>query len=523
MALVKEEPYEEVDSLPLPLDLFLKKYSARLPQMVSVNESLYGICSGNFTEGQLLQIYFLKETSIVNLKMSQITYLVPTASSIKYSIIYNPQRNLTAAREGYKFATVGDMIKTKALPSVVSVGRTCSTSLVKGQILILKAVEILPKNVKKLKCYNVDTDKIMTLEENCKGHFTTQPFHTFLDISIILKHFQLPVTVMLHSEEEATQKWFKQELIGVIMDNYLMQSVIASFCPLDSKVDRDGCKHIMQKVPKELIEIISTVPIDVRIVSLSDEEMMQLKLNTDVLARSISPQYVKDIITNTFATVNPFQKEILKSISDEEWRKDVQCVSDTDYELLPFVDFVAKIDSNGEDIKSSTTPTAEIVVGSSPPPVPPRSSRNKKPSILKKLSSPTHNSRVFEDIIGSNVSPTRMMTYTPPMSAKTYNISPTLPETDQQYVPLSPILPPKVPNRLARSNSVGIPPNITSSYMEPIRDRSLSTIIDDGHQEAQQSELMKELEILRESNAQLVARLHGLENTLLSRSIGKFC
>ena len=531
MALVE---YEEVDSLPLPLHMFLKKYSARLPQLVAVNESLYGICSGSFTEGQLLQIYFLKETKVINLKINQISHSIPVASPIKYSILYNPQKNHAAAQDGYKFATVGDLVKSRALPSVVCVGKgfTASSSayVQKGHILIIKAIEVLPKNVKKLKCYCIHTGKVLTLDENCKGHFSTQPSLTCLDISTILNHFQLPVTVMFHSENASSSKWFKQERTGVITEHYTMQSVIASFCPLDSKVDKNGCKHIVQKVPKELVEIVSTVAIDVRIVKLSDDEMVQLKLNADVLARSISPQYVTDVITSTSASINPFQKEMLMSISSEEWRNDIHNVNDTEYEILPFNDFINKVnETDGSETttgepESPKSPTSGVI-GLSPPPVPPRTTRSKKnnPPVPERVKRTPQRSKVYEDITSNDVSGkyAHFKTHTPPMSLKImqnnnkdYELPLSFTENSgSHHQPSSPSLPPKIPDRILRSQSVMAN---NPCYNLTSKKRSQSTV-DNPEIAEGQNELMKELEVLRESNAQLVARLHGLENTLLSK------
>ena len=529
--------YEEIDSFLLSLDMFLKTYSAQLPQVVAVNKSLYGICSaGSFTKGQLLQIYFFKETKVINMKINQISYSIPVASPIKYSILYNPQGNLSAARDGYIFATVGDILKSRALPSVVCVGKefTASSStyyLQKGHILIIKAIENLPKKLKKLKCYCIHTGKILTLDENCKGHFSTQPSLTCLDISTILNHFQLPITVMFHCENASFSKRFKQERTGVITEHYTMQSVIASFCPLDSKVDKNGCKHIVQKVPKELVEIVSTVAIDVRIVKLSDDEMVQLKLNTDVLARFISPQYVTDVITNTSASINPFQQEILMSISSEEWRKDIHDVNDTEYEILPFNDFINKVnETDGSETttgepESPKSPTSGVI-GLSPPPLPPRTTHSKKnnPPVPERVKHTPQRFKVYEDITSNDVSGeyAHFKTHTPPMSLKImqnnnkdYELPLSFTENSgSHHQPSSPSLPSKIPDRVLRSQSVMAN---NPCYNVTSKKKSQSTVDNPEPIAEGQSELMKELEVLRESNAQLVAHLHGLENTLLSK------
>ena len=448
--------YEEVDSFLLSLDMFLKTYSAQLPQVVAVNESLYGICSGSFTKGQLLQIYFLKETKVINMKINQVNLLIPVASPVKYSILYNPQKNLPAARDGYIFATVGDILKSRALPSVVCVGKeftaSSSTYLQKGHILIIKAIEVLPKNVKKLKCYCIHTSKVLILDENCKGHFSTQPSLTCLDISTILNHFQLPVTVMFHCENPSSSKWFKQERTGVITEHYTMQSVIASFCPLE-------VNHIVQKAPQKLVEIVSTVAIDVRIVKLSDDEMVQLKLNTDVLARSISLQYVTDVITSTFASINPFQKEILMSISPEEWKKDIHNVNDTEYEIFEFTNKVYEADGSetttGEP-ESLKSPTSRVI-GLSPPPVLPKTTHSKKnnPPVPERV---THTPQRSKEITSNTDKYAHFKTNTLPMSLKMYDKS-------EEYIYEIPMLSTENDSLHHRTPFCSLPPKVPDNTL----------------------------------------------------------
>jgi hypothetical protein len=521
MDMLREETYEQVDSLPLPLNLFVKKYSGRLPQVIAVNESLYGICSDSFTEGQLMQVFFHKETPVIIMKRNGGKDVIPTASALKYSLLYDPQNDTHAAKTGYKFVTVADLIKCRNMPNVVYVGKSCSSSsysLQKGQILIIKSIEVVSKSVRKLKCLCIESGKLITLDENCKGHFSTQPSLTSMDISILLKHFQLPQTVLFYSTNSShpkMQRWFINDQLGTITDHYTMQSVIASFCPLDDQVDTDGCKHILQQVPTELVEILSDVAIDVRIVKLSDDEMIQLKINADILSKSLSTSCIKDVITNTLACVNPFQKELLMLLTNEEFKNNICNLDTTEYEIVPFKtnppSTINKSDVIIDNQSQQLSPTRRVTSNPPPPPIPPRPTRNKKnpPLPLK--------SKVYEDL-DSNTNHFDYITSTPPPVLKTYdNFEPLSSRKKSVGSP-----PPAVPPKVARSISTPakeqgrLRTNTNPSYHSSIRERMTTSSISGIDDVSKDGDLIKELETLRESNAMLVQRLQGLENSLLS-------
>ena len=328
MALSSQGFYEEPDTFPMSLSVFLERYGTKLPQVVAVNESIYGVCDGSLRNDQPLQIYFKREAKVVNVRLSRHNYIIPVGLQLKASVLYNPHNNLEKAKEGYYFATVADLIKAVPQPSVVSVGKNwmpsndSSQSLEKGQILLIKGIDLSDRKGKMLNCINIESNTLVCLEDTCKGHFTTQPSLIAVDLKLLLQYIKLPIQVSIHHEDPKFQKWLKNE-IGVINDHYVLQSIIAS---------TTRCNY--DEVPSEVMEIISSVPIDVRIMQISEENKIQLSIGANKLAKILKPSILTEIITNISPVAKIFQKDLLMSIPEHEWRTGVHNISTSEHELF---------------------------------------------------------------------------------------------------------------------------------------------------------------------------------------------
>ena len=329
MALSSQGFYEEPDTFPMSLSVFLERYGTKLPQVVAVNESIYGVCCGSLRNDQPLQIYFKREAKVVNVRLSRHNYIIPVTSQLKASVLYNPHNNLEKAKEGYYFSTVADLIKAVPQPSVVSVGKNwipskdSSQSLEKGQILFIKGIDLSDRKGKMLNCINIESNTLVCLEETCKGHFTTQLSLIAVDLKLLLQYIKLPIQVFIRHEDAKFQKWLKNE-IGVINDHYVLQSIIAS---------TKRCNY--DEVPSEVMEIISSVPIDVRIMQISEEKKIQLSIGAQKLAKILKPSVLTEVVTDVSPVAKIFQKDILLSIPEHEWRTGVHNISTGEHELFP--------------------------------------------------------------------------------------------------------------------------------------------------------------------------------------------
>ena len=324
--MADEQFYEDPDLLVMPLLTFVERFGSKLPQVVAVNESTYGDCGGSLSEGQHLKVYFKKETKVVNLMLSPRNYVVPVCSQLKASVLYNPHNNLEKAKEGYYFATVADLIKAVPQPSVVSVGKNWTSSkdstlsLQKGQILIVKGVDSFNRKGKMLSCVDTDSNTPVYLENTCKGHFTTQPALIAIDIRLLVEHLELPIQLFFHHDDtKGNNAWFQNE-VGSITKQFLLQSIIA--------VPRFSKRNQYDDIPRETLEIVTTLPINVKIVQVSEEDRKKLLVESQRLAKVLKPSLLNQVVADVSLTMNSFLEGIFKSIPEKEWRNDVQNINE---------------------------------------------------------------------------------------------------------------------------------------------------------------------------------------------------
>lgn len=383
-----EQTYEAVDSLPLPLSVFVEKYNDKLPQVIAINESMYGVCDGAFTEGQLLKVYFFKKTQAVSAVISGANTVIPINSSLKLTIPYHPTSPPSTsiqAREGttsssyHVFATVGDLMKANPMPNVVYVGKSWKatgkeySSINEGQVLLIKKIEGAKKK-KRLLCVDVQRNKNLFLEEGCKANFTTQSSLAAFTLPTLLEHFKPPVNVFFQNNETCPSIALKPV---TILQEITLQSIIASIC--DTTQGLSG--KSVSTIPNGVVEIISTVSIDVRIVNLSQNDTMNFKITRDMLGRKLSPSLVTDVIFNATVTRSSsqlLQKQLLKSTELKEWKNDIIGIDESEYES------VSLLEKHYEEMTPPVIPTtvdstAVTTISTNqdkPPPIPPRSSRS---------------------------------------------------------------------------------------------------------------------------------------------------
>ena len=367
MAVVSDEAYEAVDSLPVSLHMFIERFSDKLPQVVAVNESLYGVSSGSLVEGQLLMVYFLKETNAVSAVVAGLTKVIPLSTTVKFAIPYDPYNNPVAAKEGYFFQSVADLIKAKTMPCVVHVGKSWRasaknfSSISEGQVLIVKGINTSIRKRKRLLCIDVATKIELTLEDSCNGHFNTCPTLASIDLQTLLANFKLPMNVMVNRSGSHVNCTLTRQ--------FVLKSIIASFCPPSVHGELPAVK----KLPSEVIEVISTVSIDVRMIKISQEETRYLKIVRDALGAKLRLSLLKEVISDVSATSDSFQKQLLTSVFESDWKNDIVGANDCNYESIPYSPEKKETDLDG--IFPPAIPTASHVTSDTPPPIPPRTTR----------------------------------------------------------------------------------------------------------------------------------------------------
>lgn len=333
---------------------FNTKYGNDLPQVISAQDSFYGIQDDfqlDLDGGEEFEVYFKKDSPVVYVKTAGIKYTVPLHSTFKFSVLYNPKNEgLGTARRGYQFETAADLMKVDPLPSVVHVGKDCITSramngrevIPKGSLLILKGISTEKNRFGKskiLECINVNEPlKKFYLKEKCKGNFSTKESLLLFPMPVLLSHIKLPFTTSIY-QNDILHPIFHDKTGYIDSEPTALESFIVSQVP-----SSDTPKPIMPlpagktlpRTKNRLIEMSSSLPVDFSIVQISKERKEKLKQKRTLVMETISPENV-DLIY-TFSLECPLQKRLLQPVNNEDWLQEaVATDSNTVYEPMPIV------------------------------------------------------------------------------------------------------------------------------------------------------------------------------------------
>ena len=311
---------------PLSLEEFFKQCSNvnDLPKVITAEESVYGVQDDfqfDFHNGQEIEVYFKKETPAVTMEMAGRQYTVPLNSTFKFSVLYNPNNdNISAARRGYVYETVADLIKADPIPSVVYVGKECTTSrkrsggeiIKKGSVIIIQGA-VTGKSrfgkVRMLVCIRMgdDTAKKLYLKEKCKGSFSTQEDLLLFPLSVLLKHIKLPVTTSVYYNNILHPH--SRSKVGCITtgEPTTQHSFIVSTSAALSQPSS----------PQKLIEICTSLPLEFNIVSISEEREAQLKERRVMISETITPENVE--LVYTVHREDQLQKNLLLPVNNNDW------------------------------------------------------------------------------------------------------------------------------------------------------------------------------------------------------------
>lgn len=193
-------------SKPMTIKQLAEEYRQKFPLMVRVYGGFLGASEREtFSEGDLLNILFLKQAKMVTLEYGSRgrKMKVPMNSALQFGILYNPEDNTSGAMMGYEFKSANQLMAQSPLPKLVcatesSGGSSDESSLSAGEILLLREVSYSSSTgIKHLVCISMETGTLKKIPENCIASFTTDPYKTRLVLSRIIKHFPLPVSAVV--------------------------------------------------------------------------------------------------------------------------------------------------------------------------------------------------------------------------------------------------------------------------------------------------------------------------------------
>lgn len=318
--------YETVDktdiqSSSMPISDLIEEYGSQLPLRFSISESLYGVCEeSSLMEGQLLNVHFEKETKVVCVRANTgAEYVVPLNSSLIFNILYNPQNKYEAAKKGYIFSKVSDLINAPSVPQAVVVTTAFQYSndngdillVMEGQALIINSVQCNEDGTKKLKCTMVKRNTILFLDEDVLGNFSTNVSHLKFQLADIVELISLPVSVILENSNDKRIRLPLHATIGTytIFDQRIEKSIIVS-----SKYNEGN----------QLIEVLLSVPIEAHLVKISQQQIQLLRTESQAIYKSFHPSQLSKVIVDSNSSMNYIQSMLFKVVpEDNSWRHGV--------------------------------------------------------------------------------------------------------------------------------------------------------------------------------------------------------
>ena len=174
---------------------FVKKYSQSFPLHIKVLKGYCGPSSRlTISTSDTYNIHFIKHTKVVAIKDAHNTpYSIPLNSAIEFGMVYDPNNNHSEAVNGLTFGKVSEIIGLPIPPKVF-----CALEAFQGEdekkmfddeILVVKQVlKSRFKSKRALKVYSLLTQSEKLLQEDCSGHFTTQPYMVRMHLPEMIEH-----------------------------------------------------------------------------------------------------------------------------------------------------------------------------------------------------------------------------------------------------------------------------------------------------------------------------------------------
>ena len=287
----------------LTLSELISRYSQSFPLRVRVVKGFFGDQGEQnaIASGEMYNIHFVKRTNAVKIKDhdGRNTYTVPFNSAARFGIIY--ERSDSSSGQPMTFETVGDIMAAVPVPKVVCAKRAYrgsdnKSSVKKDEVLAIQSVQKgrfgLGRNTLKVLSVNTWEEKI--LHRECAGHFTTDPYCTQLYLPEILANVRYPLPLMAKmyldvEGEEAFPEYLISEPVK-LAEQLTERSLVAT--PVDEEGDTDDTKAI----PDTLVELPTSLDIEVVMIRSKAKEAAKLYESTEILFAKFDPSLLKTCV-----------------------------------------------------------------------------------------------------------------------------------------------------------------------------------------------------------------------------------
>ena len=162
------------------------------PKQVKVSSTpLYSSGKAEVSQGEVLDLHFVRQTkAVIMISNSGEEYVVPLNSAIRFAVTYDPLNTGQLVHQGYHFKSIGELIATKEMPSIVVATESYNdpkpqSSVEAGEILVICGV-VKQGQGQVLKVTSA-THGRKFLEERCTANFSTRPEDTKLSLNDMFK------------------------------------------------------------------------------------------------------------------------------------------------------------------------------------------------------------------------------------------------------------------------------------------------------------------------------------------------
>ena len=305
-------------SNPMSMSEFVSKYHDELPVKLKVQDVPQG--TEGLRKGDVLNVHFSKTTRVAVVSdSSKAQYIVPFNSAVRFGIIFNPLGNTTAATQGYKFPTVGDITSLGSLPPVICAHASyevsaADSSVQKNDILIVKEVKSHRRG-RSLICIDARSKLKKKLLEPCSGNFSTSPHDVSLHVPDVVANIPLPQQCIVcyngPNSPEITSLLPKGYV--VIRSTAVNKTVVAS---------REGnnmpVTDMLKQSSQYLMEIPATLDATVQVVSTADSVSKQLLQDSCDIYQKISTANYGITLRYLLPSENQHQLTFLSTIRHDK-------------------------------------------------------------------------------------------------------------------------------------------------------------------------------------------------------------
>lgn len=277
------------------LQQFASEYAHQLPQQIQVIKGVYGVdeestisCEDKYC------VHFVLHREVVRVedRHSSEIFSIPLNSSIKFGLLYDPNKSEKEALRGFVFPKVADILKKgqNNFPLVVCTMRDCEststdTCLRKGEVLLLRNA-ITTDSGHKLNVFSFSNHMEKCIDENTSGHFSTKPFYVRLYLTDILRHEEIrksiPAAVVPFPKSQVTfDKLHTNQVL------HMTRRFTDTLLIVTSKFDDTNIEE------SEPFEIPTELDIEVSVIGLTEKERLKLQVDNEYLKGQLGCKNVK--------------------------------------------------------------------------------------------------------------------------------------------------------------------------------------------------------------------------------------